>query len=406
MTDAAPQPSLMTRLTSALRGEVSAATVEAFRRAGSAVYDDLAMAEQSRRSIVLSGTDLWSTTPGQGSQLLATWNAFALQTIGEQLVEADYRVDPKTVGFLPPVTQEQAARFLGEVEQWSALARRAGADATFAISEHTALPALLPAWVEVEPCPEPHVQAMIAAARSMREHLQAAQADFAHCRIPDERAEAAAKIAGLIADADAAISYGESMWKPGAPRAVHERAETSLKRGIEAVFMVGQLLAMPSLLDQPSVGVATATASSRPLPGQPGFDPWCLTDPYSRASWRRDPAARRAIDLLWRSDPDPASTLTIQAQIDAAAAAGLIVAGQDATGRKMGNYYCCPWSAIYLVRMPVVIAGRSLRPGQQFTFDVSAEEMMEGGAFKRNLLMGPFHPTSNIDYCDPRIGGH
>jgi hypothetical protein len=75
-----------------------------------------------------------------------------------------------------------------------------------------------------------------------------------------------------------------------------------------------------------------------PLLGQPGFDPWCLTDPASRTRWQR---------------------------------------------------------------RPVTIAGRQLRPMQQFTFDVSAEEMAEGGQFVRRLLPGPFHPTSNIDYCDP-----
>lgn len=38
---------------------------------------------------------------------------------------------------------------------------------------------------------------------------------------------------------------------------------------------------------------------------------------------------------------------------------------------------------------------------QQFTFDVSAEEMADGGQFVRRLLPGPFHDTSEIYYCDP-----
>jgi len=41
---------------------------------------------------------------------------------------------------------------------------------------------------------------------------------------------------------------------------------------------------------------------------------------------------------------------------------------------------------------------------QEFTFDVSAEEMPEGGEFTRRLLTGPFHSTSRIDYCDPSEG--
>lgn len=396
----------MTRLASALRGEVAATTVEAFRRAGRAAYEDLLNAETVRGQMALAGTDLWSTSPGQASQLLCTWNAFALQTLGDQFVEADYAADPRTVGYLPPVTAEQAARFLGGVEQWSALARRAGADPGYDVTVDMAVPAPLPAWVEVEPCPVPHLTAMLAAARSMRDHVEAALADFNRPGTPPEREGAADRLRGLVADADSAVSYGESMWSPGAGEDVHMRVEQSLQRGIEGYYLLGQLLARPALLERPEVQVATVTGTRLPLPGQAGFDPWCLTDPATRGRWQRDPAARRAVDVLWRSDPDPAATLTIQAQIDAAVGAGLISSGVDAQGRRTGNFYCCPWAPIYLVRRPVTIAGRPLRPGDQFTLDVSAEEIAEGGRFKRELVLGPFHPTDEIDYCDPTSGGH
>jgi hypothetical protein len=98
--------------------------------------------------------------------------------------------------------------------------------------------------------------------------------------------------------------------------------------------------------------------------------------------------------------PDPAATVGIQSQIDAAAAGGWIVLGATIS-HTASHYFCCPWAAIYTVRRPVTIAGRHLRPMQQFTFDVSAEEMAEGGEFVRRLLPGPFHPTDEVDYCDP-----
>lgn len=41
---------------------------------------------------------------------------------------------------------------------------------------------------------------------------------------------------------------------------------------------------------------------------------------------------------------------------------------------------------------------------QEFTFDVSAEEMADGGQFTRRPLAGLFHPTTRIDYCDPADG--
>jgi hypothetical protein len=64
-----------------LQGEVSAATVEAYRRAGAAAYQDLTSAEQLRADLAASGASPWSATPGQASQLLCTWNAFALQKL-------------------------------------------------------------------------------------------------------------------------------------------------------------------------------------------------------------------------------------------------------------------------------------------------------------------------------------
>lgn len=391
----------MTRLTSAFRGEVVATTVEAYQRAGAAAYEDLAAAEDARHALALVGTDLWSTTPGQATQLLSTWNAFALQTLGDRLIEADYAADPGTVGYLPPVTAEQAARFLGEVQQWSAYARRAASDPGFDLGAQLALPAPLPAWVEVDPCPPPHLSAMGAAAATMREHIEAAFADFVQAGIPKPRQPATARLRGMMAEADSAIRYAESISATRADRRLHEQIESLLQRGVRTYYRLGQFLAQPALLDHPESVVATIDAPALPLPGQPGFDPWILTDPKTRADWRRDPMARRAVGHLWRMDPRPAATLTIQAQIDGAVTAGLLSVGVDASGRSMGNFYCCPWSPIYLVRRPVTIGGRSFRPGEEFVFDVSAEEMDRGGAFKRELVTGPFHPTDERDYCDP-----
>jgi hypothetical protein len=389
---------MMTRLAAAMHGEVFADTVEAYRRAGGVAYQDMTDAEQLRASLAASGAGLWGASPAQASRLLCAWNAFALQTLGDELVEADYRADPRTAGFLPPVTAEQAAAFLGEVEQWSSRARRAADDATYDITAEVALPVPLPGWVKVEPCPRAHLDAMLAAARAMRGRAEAALADFVRAEPPQGREDAAARLRGRAAEAGSVVAYGEALWSPDASGPVHERVENSLRRGIASYYELGQLLAMPVLADRPQVSAVPVAARPLPLPGQAGFDQWCLTDAYSRARWQRDPAARRAIEALWRYDPDPAATLAIQSQIDAAVAAGA-VAGESSRGPR--HYNCCPWSSIYQVRQPVTIAGQPLRPMLEFTFDVSAEEMGEGGEFTRRLLLGPFHPTTRIDYCDP-----
>lgn len=403
------RPGLATRLAAHFHGEVGAATVEAYRRAGAAAYIDQADAERVRSELVLSGRSIWTAAPHQASQFLCAWNAFALQTLGDELVEADYRADPRTSGYLPKVTAEQAATFLGEVEHWSARARRAACDETYDVTAEVTVPAPLPKWAEAEPCPRAHLDAMMAAGQAMRGRVEAALDDLTKAEPPPGRAHAKDRLFGMAAEANTAIDFAESLWSPEAGPELHERVEESLRRGIAAYYRLGQLLAAPMLLDRGISVPAHARVPLRPgrlaLPGQPGFDPWCLTDPVNRSLWQYDKAAGAAIDTLWRFDPNPAATLRIQAELNAAVEARqLVVAG---TIRQTANYYFrCPWSAIYFVYRPVVIAGQSLTPIQQFAFDVSVEPMLAegGGEFARQLVFGPFHASSQVDYGDRASG--
>lgn len=395
------RPSVMTRLSAALHGEVSAETVEAFRGAGRQVYDDIAEADQLRQEILVDGTDLWTASPAQLSQLVCTWNAFALQSLGEAFIDADYQADPRTTGFLSRATAEQAAAFLGEVEHWSSQARQARADSGYSAFAHEHLPAPLPSWVRVEPCPLAHLVAMIAGGRVLHDRLQTALADFHSLSVPTDHSRDVSTMSGLAAEADSGLEYASRLHSESVTGRVHEAAEASLRRAVETYYRLGQLLAAPGLLAHGDPAYPAVPSTRLPLPDEAGFDPWVLTDPQSRSTWTSDPAARQAVTNLWRFDPDPALTLGIQSQIDAAASSGAIVAGATAAGRPLGNFYCCPWSAIYSVRQPVAINGERFRPGDQFTFDVSAEEVLTGGGFRRQLLRGPFHPTSEIDYCDP-----
>ncbi|MCA1712251.1 MAG: hypothetical protein LC789_11690 [Actinobacteria bacterium] len=400
----AERPPLMIRLAAKLKGEVSAATAEAYRQAGKQVYDDLLRADAARERLAANGGTLWDAPAGTRTQLLASWNAFVLQALGEALLDEDYAADPSTVGFLPPVTAEQTARVLGEVEQWTAAARRGEADPEYDVARDIALPAPLPPWVEVEPCPPSHLSAMMAAARAMRERADHALADFGRLGDTGNHAADAAALAGVAADLGSAVDYAQGLAAAREP-SVHERAERSIKRAVEGYYRLGQLLAAPALLHAPGATPA-GPASRLRLPGEAGFDPWVLTDPATRAAWQRDPLAVQAVETMWRYDPDPEATLALQAEIDQAVESGRVRRGAAADGRRLGNYYCCPWSPIYTVLKPVTVDGRRLRGGQQFALEVSAEEVLEGGPFTREVVLGPFSPTTRIDYCDPAAGGH
>lgn len=393
-------PNFFGRLWARIQGEVSANTLEAYRRAGDAVYKLLDRAESHRLEHKVKGDNPWQVDPAHQAFFLASWNAFMLQTLGDKLLEADYKAEPATVGYLPRVTAEQAMAFYAQVEPWLSRANQAQSNPKYKLD--CAVPTELPAWVEAEPCPKPHLQAMLAATRTAHTHAEAALKVFEESDRPEERRPDLQKLHQTLGEANSKADYAQGFLGGAMTPEVHEAVEQHLKVALEGYYRLGQWLAMPGLLQpQPSSKRKSAKAlKAGALPGQAGFDPWALTDPRSVRLWKRDPKARQAIEFMWANDPDPAQTLAIQREIEQA----LIYGEIEHAG--IGHYYCCPWAAVFNVKRPLTLGGVRLEPRQQFTYDVSAEEVSEGGAFKREIMIGNFQPTNQLDYCDPRQGGH
>jgi len=157
---------LWTPIVAGLHGEVSAETLEGYRRAGSSVYDLLDRVQRRRDEAKVAGCSPWQADRGLQFQIAFAWNAFVLQTLGDEFIRADYAADSSTVGFLPRVTAEQVAAFYHQVEPWVSRANQAASNPGYEPDVH--LPAELPPWVEVEPCPRAHLAAMMAALRSIR----------------------------------------------------------------------------------------------------------------------------------------------------------------------------------------------------------------------------------------------
>lgn len=240
-------PTFAAWLAAKMHGEVPAAAVEAYRRAGAVAYQDMLEAEQLRTRLAAAGGSIWTASRNQSSQMLCAWNAFALQTLGDELVDGVYRAETHT-GFLPPVTAEQAVVFLSQVEQWSARAHRAASDPTYNVAAHIVVPAPLPTWISGQPRPKTHTRAMLAAARAMRARAEAALSDLLRTVQPASKVSAVSLLKGLAAEADSVTSFGESLWSPDATTAVHEQVESSLRRCISNYYLLGQVLAMPQLL--------------------------------------------------------------------------------------------------------------------------------------------------------------
>jgi len=376
-----------TRLVAGLHGEVAAAELEVYRRAGSTVIDLLDRVQLRRDQMGMAGRSPWDADRSLQFQIAFAWNAFVLQTLGDELIEADYAADGSTVGFLPRVTAEQAAAFYHQVEPWVSRANQAARNPDY--ESDVLLPAELPTWVEVEPCPRPHLAAMLAAVRSIRGRAEVAVGAYEDGGVPEERRRLFGMVRQRIADADTAAEYAIELAGNDRRQLTHEECERHVKAALEGYYLAGQMLAIPELvspLRRSQMGAPPVWEPRRlPAPTSPEFDPWCLTDPVMRPTLRQDGQARTAIADLWHWDPQPRVTLDIQSAINGALARG------DIVSTRM-HYVRCPWAPIYLVNRPVEIGGRRLRQLQRFTYDITAEP----GRFERQILVASFEPTDRI----------
>jgi hypothetical protein len=138
------QPGAWGNFVALLRGEVDAGVLEAFRRAGSGVYDLADEVDDKRRLLCLAGRSPWQFPLSFQTELLCAWNALVCQSVGDRLLVDDYRQNPATEGLVPPATFETAERFYGQVRGWLVAARMASDSERF--RTRGPLPAVLPRW--------------------------------------------------------------------------------------------------------------------------------------------------------------------------------------------------------------------------------------------------------------------
>jgi hypothetical protein len=399
-TAAAPagglEPSLTfwNRLAALLRREIPAETLAALGRAGAAVYPLHLEVARRAGEVAALGRHPWSAGPGAASAALCVANALALQTVGETLLGEDYAAEPATRGYLPPVTAEQAWVCFEQVGSWLSWARQGLASADWDVREETDLPAELAVWVDDSDYPEQHVRAVSLAAGLVGEQLDATLGVLAGCGEPaaglrPTRARLQAVAEGLRAR----LAHVNALWQPDPPDDLLTQVLAESRALLNEQFVLGQRLAAPDLAgDGPAPRRRRRAAVELPGPGEPGFDPWCLTSPRHRPRLRGKPAAKREVTRMWRYDPDPGRTIGIQRQIEDALDTGLIRRAYGDDGAQAA-FHACPWGGIYEVVRPVRIAGTTYQALTQLTLQVSADQFRDTGSFVRRLVVGPFVPV-------------
>jgi hypothetical protein len=389
----AERPSGWGRMRALWQGQVSAEALEAYRRAGPLVAEVMDRVQARRLACAVDGLDPWSIPPATRAALLCAWNAFVLQTLGSELLDADYAADPASAGFVPPAAADEAMAYFADVEGWLDRANQAEANPDFRLD--VPVPADLP-WHPEAPSPMPHLQGLLGAMETV-----GARAAAAIALLPETASGGTARQEQL--DRIRHL-YGEARRK--AENALHaadpshrgrEGAEAHARAAIELFHEVGQLVADPTL----TVGAAgEASGTMPPLPGERGFDPRVLSAPAAREWIRTNPRAREAIDRLWALDPHPARTLGIHAEIAEAVERGYAVYATDRRGARLAPWFRCPWSPVYEARRRLRLGGVLLLRGEQFVYDVGASPDGDRAGFTRRVRPGPVHPTRTVQYLD------
>ena len=456
------RPTVWNRVLARMSGEVSADALEAYRRASLVVYESLDRVEARRQDARSKGHNAWAIPRAAQTEMLCAWNAFALQTLGDSILQADYTLDPLTVGFVPPVTAEQILKFYAPIEGWLSRAGQARLNPDYRLD--VAVPSPLPPWSQADPLPDSHARGLADAMRVLRDHAEASLI-FLNAEPPATRDQQRQLNAIRSAQAAATFKarYADDMIGASNSREVNTRVGEHIKEALEGFYTLGQWLAMPTLAPgaqgtpaarpnpiplsnsgtqtRPNPAANPAPIASPqprpnpfPMPNQAArpnpspspnanpipaarpaqipaaapapiparkFDIWCLTDPTARPRLERDAQARQALETLWRLDPDPDRTLSIQARIEQARASGKIALATDRWGVRLDHFFRCPWQPAYTVRRELSMNGQRLQRGQQFIFNVSCEGVNRGAPFEREILVGHFAETDSFDYGSP-----
>lgn len=231
--------------TAVLRGEVDASLLEAFRRAGSTVYDLADEVDEKRRLLCLAGRSPWQFPMQFQTELVCAWNALVLQSLGDRLLIDDYLAEPDTEGFVPAETSEQAERFYGQVGAWLVAARMSSASAGFRV--HRAVPAELPRW-SAGVRPDGHLRVMQSMCDFLLGRLNPVVGWYRQLPLEKEsHRETHEAMQELFAEADARSDYADQLLvQPAMP--LLRTADEELQRSLAKLFALGQYAAMPGLL--------------------------------------------------------------------------------------------------------------------------------------------------------------
>lgn len=216
-----------------MRGEVSTASVTLRRRAGTSAYS---LAEEAAST---TGAD-------RTARLfrLCAWNAFAFQTIADTMLDVDTSDDPRTAGYVARSTLHFVDTCLDQVPVWIRAARIVQSDP----SSQLKLPAALPRWTYDEPTTAIELHGLRSAYEALYPRVATDLQTLEAAAVPELD-----HIRREFAEMTSSVDYAQGLDLRGIGPVERGEVRARLLDGMQRVFLLGQLLAVPSLVEMPDI---------------------------------------------------------------------------------------------------------------------------------------------------------
>lgn len=361
---------------STVRGEVSDANVRGYLRAASQIEEIWQQIDDRLTQLATEGVAPWDAYAELRYPLAFIRAARTYQVIVQQLLVADDTFDHITLGYLPPVTYDQANALCHQILPNLQQAIAALHEPKYEPEEP--IPLELGPRIEVKghTCPLPHLAGMLGAVREVREWTAGLIAEYANAvraanmPIPDAITAHLSELDGQLAQADSQLRFAEDLvgqiTEQQATPELHEQAEDSLWDSLRAYFLLNQTVAMPELLQMPP------DAALAPAPHSHGGyhdrhirprDLWRLAAPSARGELLHTTSGEEQMAALCEK---MRGLLPAAAQQYADEAKAALARGDMSLVAAMS---ICPYEPLYRARRPLDIAGAHVPAGYEFHWD-------------------------------------
>ena len=367
----------------AIRGEVSDASVQGYLRAASQIEEIWQQIDEKLATLISQGTAPWEAYAQLRYPLAFIRAARTYQVFVQELLAADAAFDPQTAGYLPPITYDQANALCSQMQP--ALQYTIAALDNPAYIPDIPMPLILGPRIENEgrPCPVTHLQGIISATREVREWAAGLLAEYQHAvnqataPVPDEITAHIHLLQSLLAQGDSQSRFGTDfagqVTQGQATPEMHMQAEDYLWDALQNYFLLNQAVAMPELLraaqsHRPVSGPETSTRGYRDQRISPE-DLWRYAAPSARSELYGTPFGTQAMGDMWRRMGGILSA-GAQQYLDEVAAAE---ARDDVF--MVAAMASCPYEPIYRTRRVLPLVGVSVPADDEFHWNFHTDQV-------------------------------